>query len=244
MITRSFKAAFVLAVALAAVCRGWAYAAESRVGMLKLDPSRTSVEFKLSGSLHTTHGKFQLKHGAIKANEATGAAEGEIVIDAASGKSGDFLRDDRMRDSVLEASRWPEIIFSARHIDGHLDAHGNFHAKLQGVLMLHGAQHEVIIETQGRLHDRELIAIGHLTIPYVEWGLKDPSMLFLRVAKEVDIDVVTAGEVTWLAGDAAMPHRREGVVLASDSRREMLQKCCSDVVARRLEVVSCAHFPR
>lgn len=197
MTTRAFNLAFALAIALSMVCRALGYSAESRVGVLELDPSKTLVEFKLGGALHTTHGKFQLKRGTIKADETTGKAEGELVIDAASGNSGDFLRDNRMRDDVLEAATWPKITFTPRHIDGHLDAQGNFHAKLVGVLMLHGAQHDVVIETQGSLKDHDLIATGHLSIPYIEWGMKDPSVLFLSVAKVVDIDIATAGHVTW-----------------------------------------------
>ena len=197
MTTRAFNLAFALAIALSMVCRALGYSAESRVGVLELDPSKTLVEFKLGGALHTTHGKFQLKRGTIKADETTGKAEGELVIDAASGSSGDFLRDNRMRDDVLEAATWPKITFTPRHIDGHLDAQGNFHAKLVGVLMLHGAQHDVVIETQGSLKDHDLIATGHFSIPYVEWGMKDPSVFFLSVAKVVDIDIATAGHVTW-----------------------------------------------
>lgn len=176
-------------------------ATEARVGILELDPSKTMVEFKLEGSLHNTHGTFRLQHGTIKANGATGDTQGEIVIDAASGKSGDILRDKEMRDSVLEAAAWPEITFNPRYLDGRLDAHGDFHAKLHGVLTLHGAQHDVVIEAQGRLDGNRLIATGHLSIPYVKWGLKDPSILFLSVAKKVEIDIATAGLVTWMSSD-------------------------------------------
>ena len=208
MTTRSLKTAFALAVAFVVVYQGLLCATESRVGVLELDPSKTLVEFKLGGSLHTTHGNFQLKRGTIKADATTGKAEGEIIVDAASGKSGDFLRDNRMRDKVLEASTWPEIIFSPRRFDGRFDAQGDFQAKLEGVLMLHGARHDVVIETQGKLNGHELIATGHLSIPYVEWGLKDPSVLFLSVDKEVGIDIATAGHVTWHINERASvpPH--------------------------------------
>jgi len=190
--------AFIAVLALGVGCRGLAFGTESRAGELTLDPSKTLVEFKLGGKLHTTHGNFQLTRGTIKADEGTGKAEGQIVIDATSGKSGDFLRDNRMRDSVLEAASWPEITFNPRRIDGNLDAQGNFHARLAGVLMLHGASHEVVIEAQGTLHGSDLIATGHLSIPYVKWGLKDPSLLFLSVDKEVEIYIATAGQVLWL----------------------------------------------
>lgn len=174
-----------------------AWSADSRIGVLELDPSKTLVEFNLAGSLHTTHGKFQLKRGVIRADEATGRAEGEIVVNAASGSSGDFLRDDRMSNKELDSTTFPEIVFTPHHIDGHMDAQGKFHAKLEGTLMLHGARHPVEIYTEGTLRGKELIATGHLSVRYVEWGLQDPSVMFLTVAKEVQIDIATAGHVTW-----------------------------------------------
>src|ERR1700720_4698449 len=81
----------------------FAWSAESRVGVLELDPSKTIVEFRLDGRLHTTHGKFQLERGTIEADSDTGKAEGAIVVDAASGDSGDSMRDKRMRERILEA---------------------------------------------------------------------------------------------------------------------------------------------
>jgi len=168
-----------------------------------MSPANTRVEFRLGGALHTTHGEFHLRHGIIKADPATGNAEGSVVVDAASGESGDSLRDNRMKDSVLEAQAYPQITFSLQHIDGHLGDEGNFQAKLEGVLMLHGGQHQIVIETQGKLIDDDLVATAHFSIPYVEWGLKDPSVLFLTVAKEVDIDIAMTGHITWLGAAAA-----------------------------------------
>ena len=205
---RAIVAGLALVMALVIGYRVPADATEARVGILELDPSKTIVEFKLDGSLHTTHGTFRLKRGTIKANEATGDTRGEIVIDAASGKSGDIPRDNEMRDSVLEAAAWPEITFDPRHLDGHLDANGDFDAKLQGVLTLHGAEHDVVIDAKGRLDDDRVFATSHLSIPYVKWGLKDPSILFLTVAKEVEIDIATAGHVTWTGSErvGTSPH--------------------------------------
>ena len=55
--------------------------------VLDLDPARTIVEFTLADFLHTVHGNFKLKHGAIRFDPATGKISGEVVVDAASGES-------------------------------------------------------------------------------------------------------------------------------------------------------------
>jgi len=192
--------------------------AQSLVGILEVNPDKTRVEFKLGGALHTTHGQFRIKHGIIKADSASGNAEGSVVVDAASGESGNFLRDNRMKDSVLEAQAYPEITFSPQHIDSHLDDHGNFQAKLEGVLMLHGSRHLIVVETQGKLTGSDLVAASHFSIPYVEWGLEDPSVLFLTVAKEVEIDIAMTGHVTWLAAEGAQHTGRQ---LAPSSERAL-----------------------
>jgi hypothetical protein len=33
-------------------------------------------------------------------------------------------------------------------------------------------------------------------VPYVKWGLKDPSVFILKVAKEVDIELTLNGRLT------------------------------------------------
>ena len=205
---RRIALTIVVALALSFASRtASASSAGTRIGIINLDPAKTLVEFRLGGSLHSTYGKFQLRTGMIKADSASGKAEGMIVVDAASGDSGDSIRDHRMKDSVLEAEKFPEITFTARHIEGHLDRGGVFQAKLEGVLKLHGADHALTIDAHGTLIDDNLVATAHFSIPYVEWGLKDPSVLFLTVAKQVDIDIATAGRVTWPARPRTPAHQ-------------------------------------
>ena len=175
-------------------------ALDLRSGALELDPSKTLVEFRLPGSLHTTHGTFKLERGTIIADPATGKASGSIVVDASSGNTGIGARDNDMRDGVLEAHRYPEITFDPQHFTYELKGGGQFQATMQGVLTLHGGKHDVALTAQGQLVGDNLTATAHFSVPYVEWGMKDPSFLFLTVAKKVDIDLATEGHIVWTRG--------------------------------------------
>jgi polyisoprenoid-binding protein YceI len=193
---------FIISCALAylltiAVSVHGAASAELRSGTLELDPSKTLIEFRLPGNLHTTHGTFKLERGSIIADPTTGKAGGSIVIDATSGDTGIGARDNEMRESVLEAQRYPEITFDAQHFTLELRRGGQFQATMQGVLTLHGGRHDVALTAQGQLVGDNLTATAHFSVPYVDWGLEDPSVLFLTVAKQVDIDIATSGHVVW-----------------------------------------------
>ena len=102
-----------------------------------------------------------------------------------------------MRESVLEAQRYPEITFDPQHFTLELRKEGQFQVTMQGVLTLHGGRHDVALTAQGQLVGDNLTATAHFSVPYVDWGLKDPSVLFLTVAKQVDIDIATSGHVVW-----------------------------------------------
>jgi len=198
----SFRDQAIAAVLVAVAGARLAAAAEVRAGTLELDPSRTRIEFRVEGALHTTHGTFKLDRGVINADPRVGTATGAIEVDAASGDSGLSSRDDRMRDSILESQKYPKMTFTPTHIDAQVEPDGAFHARLHGAMTVHGAAHEMTIDSEGHLSGDYLVATCHFSIPYVEWGMKDPSVLLLTVAKRVDLDVTTAGWIVW-AGETA-----------------------------------------
>ncbi|HVA82460.1 MAG TPA: YceI family protein [Candidatus Binataceae bacterium] len=191
-----------LLAAILTVAPAFAGNPQTLKGTLNLDPARTRIFFTLSGSLHTTEGTFQLKSGTISADPATGEASGEIVIDANSANTDQSLRDAKMRDSVLETQRYPEILFVPERVAGHESSDGNFTARLTGLLRLHGADHEIILEAAGRVVDDELTASTHFSVPYAAWGMTNPSILFLRVADTVEVNIVASGKVAWSAQKA------------------------------------------
>jgi len=100
-VIRSCAFAYLLTIA---VLVNSAAAAGLRSGTLELDPSKTLIEFRLPGALHTTHGTFKLERGTIIADPATGKAGGSIVVDARSGDTGIGARDNDMRENVSRGS--------------------------------------------------------------------------------------------------------------------------------------------
>jgi polyisoprenoid-binding protein YceI len=197
--------AFVLVLAMAAFAYQ-AAPAELLSGTLELDPSKTLIEFRLPAALHTTHGIFKLEHGTIRGDLGTSEASGSIVVDARSGDSGLGLRDRRMKSSVLEVQKYPEIIFTPRYVVGQLAKDGQFQAKLKGVMTIHGAGHQIALEVQGRLTGDDLVATTHFSVPYVEWGMEDPSLIF-TVQKQVDIDIATEGHIVWTGNPLRSSHK-------------------------------------
>jgi polyisoprenoid-binding protein YceI len=162
---------------------------------LDLDPAKTEVQFTLHDVLHTVHGTFKLKKGSIQFDPVSGAASGEILVDVASGASGSDARDSRMHKQILESKRFPEATFKPDHVDGKLSAEGQSQMDVHGLLKIHGADHDLTLHFQVARSGDQYIVSTHFTIPYVEWGMKDPSNFLLKVDKTVDIDIkaTTAG---------------------------------------------------
>lgn len=169
--------------------------------LLQLDPAQTHVEFTLEAVLHTVHGSFQLKRGVIRFDPVTGKAGGEVVIDAASGDSGNKSRDQRMHRNVLESSRYPQIVFTPDRVDGKLDADRPSQIQVHGTFTIHGAGHEMILPIQVQMGKEQLTASTHFVVPYVQWGMKNPSNFILRVKESVNISIRAVGHLAAAAAD-------------------------------------------
>jgi polyisoprenoid-binding protein YceI len=158
---------------------------------LQIDPARTKVEFTLADVLHTVHGSFLLKRGDIRFDAATGKASGELVVDAASGDSGNGARDRNMHKNVLESGRYPEIVFRPDRVEGKVTPQGTSHLGLHGMFSIHGAEHEITLPAVVENDDGQYTAAITFAVPYVQWGMKNPSTLFLRVSDKVEITIHT-----------------------------------------------------
>jgi polyisoprenoid-binding protein YceI len=162
---------------------------------LQMDPARTTVEFTLGAVLHTVHGTFHLASGRMSFDPATGRAAGELVVDAASGRTGNDSRDKKMHSSVLESARFPRIVFQPDRVEGAVAGQGVSKVQLRGWFEIHGERHEMLVSLEVHATAAEYEATATFSVPYVKWGMKNPSTFVLRVDDHVEIAVHTVARI-------------------------------------------------
>jgi polyisoprenoid-binding protein YceI len=172
-----------------------ALAASAQTYAFELAPQQSKVAFTLGDVLHTVHGDFQLKSGAVHFDTATGAASGLLVVDARSGDSGNKSRDRKMHKEILESAKFPEITFAPQHVRGQVPQEGKALVTMDGIMTLHGQPHEISIEVPVEVHAGQAVADMNFIVPYVKWGLKNPSTFILRVDDKVTINVHAVGRL-------------------------------------------------
>jgi polyisoprenoid-binding protein YceI len=155
----------------------------------QLDAAQTKVEFSLGDVLHKVHGTFKLKSGEIQFDPSTGKASGAIVVDARSGDSGSNGRDHKMHRDILQSDKFPEIIFIPGQVKGALAPQGPSRMEVSGQFQIHGEAHDVTLPVDVEADGRQLRLTAQFTVPYVKWGLKNPSTFILRVSDTVTIDI-------------------------------------------------------
>ena len=163
-------------------------AAEQQV--VEFDPAATSIRFELGATMHTVHGTVSLDRGRIAFDPATGEASGEIVVQASSADTDNAKRDKKMHAKVLESERFPTIVLKPVRINGALPASGTQTVTVEADLEIHGATHRISFPAQITAAGGGMIdLVAELDVPYVEWGLEDPSTFVLRVSKVISVTV-------------------------------------------------------
>jgi polyisoprenoid-binding protein YceI len=184
-----FHPAFLLAFAILAA------PVHAQECVYTLDPAQTKIEFSLDATLHTVHGTFRLKSGTVRFDPATGKASGAIVVDATSGNSENASRDKKMHADVLESAKFSEIVFAPATVQGAVAAQGTSQVSVAGKLRLRGQDHDVtLVFSVQHGAGNQLQAETHFDVPFIAWGLKDPSNFFLHVGKRVSLHIVAQGQ--------------------------------------------------
>jgi polyisoprenoid-binding protein YceI len=164
--------------------------------LLTLDPSATEIAFTLDATGHEVHGSFRLREGQVCFDPASGAASGTIDVDVPGAVTGNKRRDKTMHSKVLDSAAFPLFRFEPERFDGRIPDGEESEILVHGTMTVRGESHAMTLPMTLSLDGSHLSLKASFTIPYVEWGMKDPSFLFLRVAKVVAVEVTTTGRVS------------------------------------------------
>jgi polyisoprenoid-binding protein YceI len=160
---------------------------------LELDPAKSRILFVFGATMHQVHGTMEVEGGRLQYDPASRAAGGRVVVDLTTATTNNERRDKKMHAKILETGRYPQAVFTLERVTGAYNAIGQSDLQLHGTLDFHGATHPVTFPAEVRTENDRVTARGQLTIPYVQWGLDDPSFLLLRVSKTVDVTLEVAG---------------------------------------------------
>lgn len=156
---------------------------------LRLDPEATRITFTLGATMHTVEGSAPLTAGELSVDLGTRTVSGTVTVEARALKTGNKGRDKKMHAEVLESEQFPEIVLTPERFEGTLAPTGTSQITVHGTLEVHGESHPVELPTKVSLEADQATARLTFSVPYVEWGMEDPSTFVLRVAKKVDVVV-------------------------------------------------------
>jgi polyisoprenoid-binding protein YceI len=181
------------AVALAVIL---APAALAQHQTFAVSPDASAVKIRLDATHEVVNGTFHVQSGSIDFNRNALTISGSVIVSAGSGKTGNDSRDKRMATEVLDAARFAEISFSPNSYTGTIAPSGDSTIQVTGTFTLHGTPHEMTVPMQIHIDGTSCTAKTKFNVPYVQWGLKDPSIFILKVAKEVEVDLSLSGRLT------------------------------------------------
>jgi polyisoprenoid-binding protein YceI len=163
---------------------------------LTVSPESSVVGFTLGGSTHETHGTFHVQSGTIDFDRTAPKLSGSVVVAARSGTTGNDSRDRKMTNEVLDAPHFADVSFAPHSYQGTIAPVGDSTLQVTGTFTLHGTPHELTVPMQVHIDGANCTVKTHFTVPYVQWGLKDPSVFILKVAKEVDVNLTIVGKLS------------------------------------------------
>lgn len=156
-----------------------------RVLRYRFVPEKSTLSFELSTSFRVIHGKPDAWQGTVEVDPAApGVLKGQLQIRAQSIETGNSRRDLDVRDKVLEAARFPDIVFELKTYKGSL---ANFNpgatitAEVSGELTIHGATKPIQSSLECAVLADHVVVAGAVPVYWKAFGLRDMSRLFMRV---------------------------------------------------------------
>ena len=161
-----------------------------------VNPDASQVKITLKTTHEVVHGTFHIQSGLIEFDRNAPKMSGLVVVLSDSGKTGNSSRDKKMYKDILEVEQYTTITFAPKAYTGTIAPSVDSTIQVSGVFILLGNPHDLTIPMQVHIDGSQATARAQFVVPYVQWGLKDPSFLFWKAEHDVTIDLNLVGQVS------------------------------------------------
>jgi polyisoprenoid-binding protein YceI len=161
-----------------------------------VNPDASEVKMTLKTNHEIVNGTFHVQSGSIEFDRSAQKIGGSVVVAAGSGKTGNDSRDKKMDKNILKVDQYTTVTFAPKSYTGTIAPPGDSTIQVSGVFTLVGTPHDLTIPMQVHLEGGKATAKAQFVIPYVQWGLKNPSFLMWKADNDVSIDLSLVGQLT------------------------------------------------
>jgi polyisoprenoid-binding protein YceI len=161
-----------------------------------VDRDASQVTMTLNTTHEVVNGTFHIQSGSIEFDRSASKISGLVVVLGDSGTTGNNSRDKKMKNDILKVQQFATITFAPKSYSGTIAPSGDSSIQVSGLFTLLNNPHSLTIPMQIHMDGAKAIAKGQFVIPYVEWGLKNPSFMFWKAENNVAIGLSLVGQVS------------------------------------------------
>jgi polyisoprenoid-binding protein YceI len=161
-----------------------------------VNPDLSEVKMTLKTTHEFVTGTFHIQSGSIEFDRGAPQMSGSVAVLAGSGKTGNGSRDKKMTKDILEVQQYATVLFEPKSYAGTIASSGDSTIQVSGIFTLLGTPHEITVTSLVHLEGSTATAKVHFVVPYVQWGLKNPSFLVWKADNDVAIDLLLTGQVS------------------------------------------------
>jgi polyisoprenoid-binding protein YceI len=161
-----------------------------------VNPYASEVKMTLKTTHEVVNGTFHIQSGSIEFDRRAQTISGSVVVAAGSGKTGNDSRDKKMNKDILKVDQYTTVSFAPKIYTGTIAPSGDSTIQVNGVFTLLGNPHDLTIPMRIHMDGSKATAKAQFVVPYVQWGLKNPSFLIWKAENDVAMDLNLVGQVS------------------------------------------------
>jgi len=161
-----------------------------------VNPDGSQVKITLNTTHEVVNGTFHVQSGSIQFGHDAPDMTGSVVVLSGSGNTGNGSRDKKMNKDILKVDQYATVSFEPKTYTGTIAATGDSNLQVTGMFTLLGTPHQITIPILVHIEGTAATAKAQFVIPYVKWGLKNPSFLVWKAEDDVAIDLFLDGRLS------------------------------------------------